>query len=120
MKREKAARLIAVLGLSCLAFIVVGSRGQGYGGDKASPLVEAARKDLSGRLGITVGEIELVSEVEAVTWPDASLGCPEPGKMYAQVLTPGYKFMLKSGGHFYEYHTGRGVVRLCRELPISQ
>lgn len=120
MKREKAARLIAVLGLSWLAFMVVCSSGQGYGGERVSPLVEAARKDLSERLGITVGEIELVGEVEVVTWRDTSLGCPEPGKMYAQVLTPGYKFTLKTGDNFYVYHTGRGVVRLCREFPISQ
>jgi hypothetical protein len=33
--------------------------------------------------------------------------------MYAQVLTPGYRFKLQSGGKVYEYHTGKGVVKLC-------
>jgi hypothetical protein len=33
--------------------------------------------------------------------------------MYAQVLTPGYRFKLESGGKLYEYHTGKAVVKLC-------
>lgn len=80
--------------------------------DKAA-IVEMAKKDLARRLSVRPETIELVGEIEAVTWPDASLGCPEPGMMYAQVLTPGYRFTLQSGGKLYRYHTGRDVVKLC-------
>ncbi len=51
--------------------------------------------------------------VERVTWPDTSLGCPEPGKFYAQVLVPGYRMVLEVGGRKVEVHTdlkGRAVV----------
>ena len=80
--------------------------------DKAA-IVETTKKVLAGRLSVRPESIELVGEVEAVTWPDASLGCPEPGMMYAQVLTPGYRFTLQSGGTLYRYHTGGDVVKLC-------
>jgi hypothetical protein len=76
-------------------------------------VVQAAKKDLARRLNVRQESIELAGAIEDVTWPDTSLGCPEPGMMYAQVLTPGYRFKLESGGKPYDYHTGKGVVKLC-------
>ena len=67
-------------------------------------LVMQAKEDLAGRLSIGVDQIDLV-EAKAVEWPDASLGCPEPGKMYAQVVTPGYRIVLAAAGEHYEYHS---------------
>jgi hypothetical protein len=64
-----------------------------------------AVSDLATRLGETEAEIEVVRQ-EEVTWPDASLGCPKPGMMYAQVLTPGLRIVLSAGGKQYEYHSG--------------
>jgi hypothetical protein len=46
-----------------------------------------------------------VTEVREVEWPDASLGCPQPGMVYAQVITPGYVVVLEVEGQEYEYHT---------------
>jgi hypothetical protein len=52
--------------------------------------------------------------VEAREWSDASLGCPKPGQMYAQVITPGYLVVLEAGGQRLEYHTDAGRrVELC-------
>ncbi len=51
--------------------------------------------------------------MEAVDWSDASLGCPEPGQVYAQVITPGYRVLLEAAGKEYEVHTdqiGRSAV----------
>lgn len=59
--------------------------------------------DLAQRLGVAADDIEVVS-VEEVVWPDASLGCPAPGMVYAQVLTDGMKVVLKAGDETYEYH----------------
>lgn len=69
-----------------------------------SPVVDIARKDLSERLQIPISDISLVKE-EAVEWPDASLGFPEKGMMYAQVITPGFKIILKADNKLYEYHS---------------
>jgi hypothetical protein len=74
--------------------------------------VELAVADLAGQLGIAAEAIT-VRSVEAVEWSDASLGCPEPGMMYAQVITPGYRIVLEANGQSYEYHSGRSstIVR---------
>ncbi|MBI2919133.1 MAG: hypothetical protein HYY01_14255 [Chloroflexi bacterium] len=47
-------------------------------------------------------------------WPDASLGCPQPGVAYAQVATPGYRIILTSGGKEHHYHSDeRGPPFFC-------
>ena len=74
---------------------------------------EAARQDLSKQLGMSLEEIE-VQSVEAVEWPDASLGCPQPGMMYAQVITPGYRILLRAGDETYEYHSDQKRAILCQ------
>jgi hypothetical protein len=50
----------------------------------------------------------VVTVVEEVTWPDASLGCPMKDMQYAQVLTPGTRIVLEHGGRSYAYHAGVG------------
>lgn len=86
-------------------------------GDRGSlaTLSEQARQLLAEQIGVTPGEVTMVS-AEAVTWPDAALGCPDPEMMYAQVLTPGYRIVLESGGQTYTYHTSeRDQLVLCGE-----
>ena len=76
-------------------------------------LVRLARQDLARRLGLKAEAVKVVS-LEGVEWRDTSLGCPKPGMMYAQVITPGFKVVLKAEGKTYEYHTDRGSqVILC-------
>lgn len=78
-----------------------------------SEIVAAVKADLASRLGISQDQISVVS-AEAVTWNDTSLGCPEKGKMYAQVLTPGYQIVLLAGGAEYDYHADEyGHFVLC-------
>jgi hypothetical protein len=72
-------------------------------------LVELAKADLAQWLGIASDEIE-VQSVEPTEFPDASLGVPEPGKSYAQVVTPGYVIDLSADGETYRYHAGDGRV----------
>jgi hypothetical protein len=68
-------------------------------------LVEQATDDLAAHLGVKAGQIEVVA-VEAVEWPDASLGCPQPGMMYAQVQQDGARILLAAGDTTYAYHSG--------------
>ncbi len=58
-------------------------------------------EDLAARTGAVP---DLLS-AEFVEWPDAGLGNPEPGMAYAEVITPGFKFILEAAGTQYEYHT---------------
>jgi hypothetical protein len=81
----------------------------------AAEAVKLAKEDLTKRLGVATEAIRLVS-VEAVDWSDASLGCPQPGMMYAQVITPGFLVTIEAEGQQYEYHTDEGrFVVLCEE-----
>jgi hypothetical protein len=81
----------------------------------AEALVTLAQQDLARRLDLVPEAIQVAS-VEATEWPDASLGCPEPGKVYAQVVTPGFRIVLEARGERYEYHTDREqTVVLCEE-----
>jgi hypothetical protein len=86
----------------------------------AEQVIRLAQKDLAQRLSLAPEAIRLVS-VEAVEWSDASLGCPQPGMMYAQVITPGFRVTLEAEGERYDYHTDTGrLVVLCGEdgLPV--
>jgi uncharacterized protein involved in copper resistance len=75
--------------------------------------LQQAKADLARRLQLTPEEISVVS-VEAVEWSNASIGCPEPGMAYAEVITPGYKIVLKAEGKTYTYHAGGDMVILCQ------
>lgn len=80
----------------------------------AQEAVAAAKKDLSSRTGKPLEQLVVVS-VEEVEWRDSSLGCPEPGKFYAQVITPGYRIVLSDGARQDEYHSDlRGNVVACQ------
>ena len=80
-------------------------------------LIEKARENLAQRLSIPAGDISLV-EAKEVVWPDGSLGCPQPGMMYAQVLTPGYLIKLKYDNRDFEYHAGRGGSLTYCKSPL--
>lgn len=62
--------------------------------------------NLANRLKIAREAIRVV-EVRRVDWPDTSLGHPEPGKLYAQVITPGFLIKLEAGGRICVYHSDR-------------
>jgi hypothetical protein len=72
----------------------------------AYQIIGRARLDLAQRLSVEVKEIQLVAAT-AVTWPDASLGCPSPGKVFPSIITPGYRIVLKFANKIYEYHTDK-------------
>ncbi len=107
--------------LAGLMFVLGGVSGMSDGSAAEYPLpVKAALARLARVTQIPVEEIQVVSW-EPVEWPDASLGAPRHGRMYAQVITPGYKVILQARGRRYEYHTdmGRRVV-LARAEDIQE
>lgn len=79
-------------------------------------LVALAIEDLSQQLGILLEEIDMVS-IEAVTWPDGALGCPQPGVEYIQVQREGSLIRLRVGKTIYQYHSGGGQAPFLCEKP---
>jgi hypothetical protein len=81
----------------------------------AQPAIDAALADAANRLGVPRAQLR-AARVERREWPDASLGCPQPGMMYAQVITPGYLVVVAGASKQLEYHTDtRGRAVFCRE-----
>jgi hypothetical protein len=75
--------------------------------------IALAKADLAVRLQIEAGEISVLKTAEIV-WPDAALGCPDPGMVYAQGRVPGYQIRLMAQSMEYDYHTDlHGQVILC-------
>lgn len=76
--------------------------------------VDAAVADLAARLGADAEGIS-VADFRAVTWSDASLGCPQPDMNYIQRLTPGTLLVLRApNGTRHEYHGGpAGALSYC-------
>lgn len=66
--------------------------------------VELAKADLASKINANLSQIS-ISKMDKTDWPDASLGCPKEGNMYAQVVTSGYKVILTYNQVQYEYHT---------------
>ena len=68
-------------------------------------LADLAMQDLGSILGLEQEEIE-VMQANYVTWRDSSLGCPQPGYQYTQVLTNGSRIRLRANKQIYQYHSG--------------
>jgi len=82
--------------------------------DHVLKLSQMAQDDLAARLGIPTHRIRL-NTMERKTWPDSSLGCAEPGKVYAQMETAGFRIVLEQDGEMFDYHTDKKRVVLCEE-----
>jgi hypothetical protein len=74
----------------------------------------AAEQHLSEELGIPVDEIDYVS-FSRQEWPDACLGLAEPDEMCAQVITAGWRVVLKAEGQQYVYRTDESGEAIRRE-----
>jgi hypothetical protein len=75
---------------------------------------------LAAELDLPSEQVSLLRS-EAVQWRDTSLGCPQPGMMYAQVIVPGYRFVLQVEGTEYEVHTDqRGNKILICQSSIGE
>ena len=72
---------------------------------ESHPHVFKAKDDLANQTNIPFDQIEVVS-VQAMTWPDSSMGCPQPDMVYTQVLQDGLLIQLRADGFNYNYHSG--------------
>jgi hypothetical protein len=85
--------------------------------DAASEAEGLARRALAERLDVAPESFERVS-VEPAEWGDTSLGCPEKGMMYAQVVTSGYRVLLRSEDKVHDVRVASGNAVVCdKETP---
>jgi hypothetical protein len=82
-------------------------------GSLPASIVDPIVAEIAGLAGVGVGQVTVVS-AEAITFPDGSLGCPEPGMLYTQALVDGYKVVATAAGQTFDYRgTGPGAFRRC-------
>jgi hypothetical protein len=76
-------------------------------------IIDAAIADAASRMAVSADAIGVVSALR-VTWPDGSLGCPEPDMQYTQALVPGWRILLRADGRTLDYHAAaNGHVIFC-------
>jgi hypothetical protein len=78
---------------------------------------QAAREDLAGKLYVDPEQVT-VTNVQTLTWPDASLGCPVEGQEYEKGPVEGLRITMTCRDRQYEYRTalGSGVFVSCEEI----
>ncbi len=81
-------------------------------------LVLTACTMLCQALAAHPAELTLQS-VEPRTWPDTSLGLPQPGTVYAPVVTPGYVLRLQRGSDIFTFHSAIQGPPVCADLLPS-
>ncbi len=70
-------------------------------------MLPAILADAARRSGAAVERLRAAS-VQAVTWPDGSLGCPQPGRLYTQALVPGWRIVIAvPTAAALHYHAGQ-------------
>ena len=77
-------------------------------------LARLAITTLADDLGIATDRVR-VDTIRAVEWPDSSLGCPQPGQQYLQVVTPGHRISLRVDAQLYTVHEAGGKAFVCRQ-----
>jgi len=75
-------------------------------------VIEAVVADVAKLAGVPADQVKVIS-AEAVTFPDGSLGCPQPGMAYTQALVDGFKIIAEAGGKTYDYRGTGSTFRLC-------
>ncbi len=81
-------------------------------GEGGTGIAELAKETLAEHLNVPVHTIE-VDTVRAVEWSDSSIGCPQPGQAYLQVITPGHKVSLRVAGKLHFVHEANGRALVC-------
>lgn len=81
--------------------------------------VRAAIRQAAEDAGVAIADVEL-RQYERQEWPSSALGCPEQGKMYAQVITSGYIVHIRVNGDIVRYHTDAESIAIrCDNPPPS-
>lgn len=89
-----------------------GAPGEPGANDLPASITDPVVAEIAKVAGVPVTEVTIVS-AESVTFPDGSLGCPQPGMVYTQALVDGWKIVATAGGTTYDYRGTGAKFRQC-------
>ena len=95
-----SGKISVLLVLLTLVFPITSGYAQGTPPDQ----IYTALADLSARAGrnLTLSDLSGWSWTQT-NYPDSSLGCPQSGLGYLQMITPGYRFIFEYNGATFDY-----------------
>ena len=82
------------------------------GAEVPASVLDQVKTQAAQRAGIDPSQVEIVSSTLR-TWNDGSLGCPEPGMNYIQVISEGYQIIVRAGGRTYDFRTSPRAIKVC-------
>jgi len=71
-----------------------------------------ALNTVADTFGISRQELT-VTDSRTVEFNDASLGCPQTGMMYAQVITPGYRILVEHQERTFDVRVSGDFGQVC-------
>ena len=77
-----------------------------------------ARAVVAERTGSPADELELISS-DYEEFSDSGLGCPVEGRAYLQVITPGYRVVLKAQGQLFDVRVAGSRGRICERASAN-
>ena len=86
--------------------------------DADRSLAELAANTLAETIDVPLTQIE-VESIRPIEWRDGSLGCPQPDRSYAQVITPGHKILLRVDTRVYAVHEANGRAFVCQRKKAT-
>lgn len=81
-------------------------------GDAKAHASTLAVKTLSEQQEVDAASIDVIN-VAIMDWPDSSLGCPQAGMEYTQMVTRGAHVLLKIDTKIYRVHTAGERAIIC-------
>jgi hypothetical protein len=82
-------------------------------GEVPQAILESILKEAAAQAKVDRDQL-VIARTQSVVWSDGSLGCPEPGMMYTQMLVNGYWIVVEAAGKQYDFRVGSGgSFRLC-------
>jgi hypothetical protein len=80
--------------------------------DLPASLIDPVVAEIARVSGVPADQVAVLS-ASSVSFPDGSLGCPQPGMAYTQVMTDGYKIVATAAGATYDYRGTGSSFRRC-------
>jgi hypothetical protein len=80
--------------------------------DVPASIIDAVVAEIAKTAGVPADQVTVVS-AESVTFHDGSLGCPQPGFAYTQMVVDGFKIVAKVGDTEYDYRGSGTSFKRC-------